>query len=58
MYKMSWRGLEKVLRRIFLESHAEVEEWIKPLCAGGYTVVLFGSRARGSRGLTAIGISW
>jgi len=36
-----------VLRRLFLKSHAEVEEWIKSLCAGGYTVVLFGSRARG-----------
>ncbi len=36
-----------MLRKILLESHAEVEEWIKSLCASGYTVVLFGSRARG-----------
>ncbi|MGB9705661.1 MAG: nucleotidyltransferase domain-containing protein, partial [Pyrobaculum sp.] len=35
------------MRKLFLKSHAEVEEWIKSLCAGGYTVVLFGSRARG-----------
>ncbi|MGC9117974.1 MAG: nucleotidyltransferase domain-containing protein [Thermoproteus sp.] len=36
-----------MFRRILLESHAEIEEWIKSLCARGYTVVLFGSRARG-----------
>ncbi len=27
--------------------HREIEEWIKRLCSEGYTVVLFGSRARG-----------
>ena len=27
--------------------HREIEEWIRRLCNEGYTVVLFGSRARG-----------
>ncbi len=35
------------LRQVLLEMHAEVEAWIKRLCEQGYTVVLFGSRARG-----------
>ena len=34
-------------REVFLEMHREVEEWIRRLCSEGYTVVLFGSRARG-----------
>ena len=34
-------------RDVFLEMHREVEEWIRRLCSEGYTVVLFGSRARG-----------
>lgn len=32
---------------MFLEAHRQAEEWIRVLCAEGYTVVLFGSRARG-----------
>lgn len=35
------------LRDILLRMHEEVEEWIRELCGEGYTVVLFGSRARG-----------
>lgn len=27
--------------------HREIEEWIRELCSEGYTVILFGSRARG-----------
>jgi len=30
-----------------LRAHERVIEWVEELCEGGYTVVLFGSRARG-----------
>ncbi|MEZ0319432.1 MAG: nucleotidyltransferase domain-containing protein [Pyrobaculum sp.] len=36
-----------MFREVFLEAHRQAEEWIRELCRGGYTVVLFGSRARG-----------
>ncbi|MEM1636435.1 MAG: nucleotidyltransferase domain-containing protein [Pyrobaculum sp.] len=35
------------LREVLLQMHAEAEEWLRRLCEAGYTVVLFGSRARG-----------
>ncbi|AAL64273.1 nucleotidyltransferase domain-containing protein [Pyrobaculum aerophilum] len=34
-------------RKTLLKMHSEIETWIKRLCEQGYTVVLFGSRARG-----------
>ena len=35
-------------RRVFEELGREVEEWVGELCKSGFTVVLFGSRARGT----------
>ncbi|ADN50136.1 nucleotidyltransferase domain-containing protein [Vulcanisaeta distributa] len=36
-----------MFREILLRMHREIEEWIGGLCNEGYTVILFGSRARG-----------
>ncbi len=36
-----------MFREILLRMHREIEEWIRGLCNEGYTVILFGSRARG-----------
>ena len=36
-----------LFREVFLRMHEEVEDWIKALCSRGFTVILFGSRARG-----------
>ncbi|WP_069807305.1 nucleotidyltransferase domain-containing protein [Vulcanisaeta thermophila] len=34
-------------RELLLKIHGEVEAWVRELCMEGYTVILFGSRARG-----------
>lgn len=35
-------------REVFERMHREAEEWLSLLCGMGYTVVLFGSRAKGT----------
>jgi len=37
----------QLYRQIFLKAAQEAGEWIRRLCEAGYTVILFGSRARG-----------
>lgn len=44
-----------MFREAFLAAHTEAERWIRELCARGYTVILFGSRARGEERITATG---
>ncbi|MGC9136366.1 nucleotidyltransferase domain-containing protein [Caldivirga sp.] len=36
-----------LFREVFMKMHKDVEDWIKVLCSSGFTVILFGSRARG-----------